>query len=203
MRAAAEAIFLRDGTGGGRNGSDVKSLSADTLRLLVVLLGSLAVLQTARLWWRDAARRFRDRRRSARAVAGEAAAEDLLRGLGYAITDRQAPLQYALQVDGAPHPVSLRADYLVERGGRRYVAEVKTGGQAPSLRTAATRRQLLEYRLAYAVDGVLLVDMEASAVREVVFPLPLASAPSGPRPWPALALAVAVALAGAYLLSRR
>lgn len=73
-------------------------------------------------------------------------------------------------VDGRHRPVELRADYLVRRGSERFVAEVKTGRVAPCLATAATRRQLLEYRLAYAADGVLLVDMAQRRIHEVVFP---------------------------------
>jgi hypothetical protein len=65
---------------------------------------------------------------------------------------------------------------VVAGGGLRYVAEVKTGAFAPRLETAATRRQLLEYRIAFDVDGVLLVDADAERVRLVEFPLP-----SGPR----------------------
>jgi hypothetical protein len=52
----------------------------------------------------------------------------------------------------------------------RLVAEVKSGKIAASLACAATRRQLLEYRLAYDVDGVMLVDMAAGRVHEVRFP---------------------------------
>ena len=37
-------------------------------------------------------------------------------------------------------------------------------------RHAATRRQLMEYAIAYDVDGVLLVDMESEKVRRVAFP---------------------------------
>jgi hypothetical protein len=53
----------------------------------------------------------------------------------------------------------------------RYIAEVKTGRAAVRLDTAATRRQLLEYRVAFDVDGVLLVDAEAGEIRLVEFPL--------------------------------
>jgi hypothetical protein len=49
------------------------------------------------------------------------------------------------------------------------VAEVKSGKLAPRIETAATRRQLLEYRVAFDVDGVLLVDEEAGRVSEIVF----------------------------------
>jgi len=66
--------------------------------------------------------------------------------------------------------MELRADYLVERGGELLVAEVKTGEEAPSLETAATRRQLLEYHVAFAVDGVLLVSPEQGTIQRVAFP---------------------------------
>ena len=66
----------------------------------------------------------------------------------------------------------MRADYLVELRGELLVAEVKTGEEAPQLSSAATRRQLLEYRVAFAVDGVLLVCPERGAIHRVDFPLP-------------------------------
>jgi hypothetical protein len=64
------------------------------------------------------------------------------------------------------------------------VAEVKTGEAAPSLATAATRRQLLEYHVAFAADGVLLVCPERGAIHRIEFPIvfPLTGAsrrPSG------------------------
>jgi len=74
------------------------------------------------------------------------------------------PGQWTVHADGEPMEVSLRADLLVTRNGRRYVAEVKTGRAAPRLDCAATRRQLLEYRIAFGVDGVLLVDAESDRV---------------------------------------
>src|SRR5262245_45038780 len=72
--------------------------------------------------------------------------------------------------------MELRADYLVEQNGQLLVAEVKTGDEAPNLETAATRRQLLEYYVAFAADGVLLVCPERGAIHRIVFPgrLPLA-----------------------------
>jgi hypothetical protein len=129
---------------------------------------ALAVLMAARAFarWRS---RALIRSRWTRAVAGEVEAEDLLSEHGFAILDRQAGLVWEIECDGKAHPVELRADLLVERDGRRYVAEVKTGATAPLLTNAATRRQLLEYCIAYQVDSVLLVDVEAQAVREITF----------------------------------
>jgi hypothetical protein len=76
------------------------------------------------------------------------------------------------------HPLDaeLRADYLVEARGELLVAEVKTGEAAPSLATAATRRQLLEYHVAFAADGVLLVCPERGAIHRIEFPLGTARA---------------------------
>lgn len=111
------------------------------------------------------------RRRSARAIRGEADAERLLIRRGFTILDRQLCLDWAIACDGDEHLVELRADLLVERDGRHYIAEVKTGDSAPLITNAATRRQLLEYCIAYQVDAVLLVDVEADRVSEISFPL--------------------------------
>src|SRR5690349_15073624 len=60
---------------------------------------------------------------------------------------------------------------LGEGKGELLVAEVKTGDEAPSVTTAATRRQLLEYHVAFGADGVLLVCPERKAIHRIVFPL--------------------------------
>jgi hypothetical protein len=115
------------------------------------------------------------RLQSGRALAAEAWAARLLTRAGYRLLGAQVKATYELRLDGRPVPIELRADYVVERAGCRWVAEVKSGQLAPSLETAATRRQLLEYRMAFAVDGVLLVDGETGLVHEVVFPAKLQS----------------------------
>lgn len=116
-------------------------------------------------------RKHRARRRQTAALRGEKDAERLLCSLGYQIVERQALCPIHLLVDGEDLAIEVRADYLVSRKGRHYVAEVKTGDVAPSPRTGSTRRQLLEYSLVYPVDGTLLVDMDAGEVHEVVFPI--------------------------------
>lgn len=95
----------------------------------------------------------------------------MLEELGYSVRGRQIETRYTLLVDGEPTEIPLRADYLVSRNGRQLVAEVKSGNVAPRLDTAATRRQLLEYLVAFQVDGVLLVDGEQGEVHEVTFPM--------------------------------
>jgi hypothetical protein len=162
---------------------DLPGLPHELLVAAAWLAALVALVQTLRLagsrWWR--------RRRLAlsreRGAAGELRAEAMLRDLGFAILGRQVPGGYSLGVDGALIAVDVRADYVVAARGRRYVAEVKTGVFAPRLETAATRRQLLEYRIAFAaldIDGVLLVDADTKSVRLVEFPLP---APPPDRAW--------------------
>ena len=138
------------------------------------LAALLAAFFSLRLVARLIARRidlWRRHRRQRRARRGELDAEGVLRVWGYRLEDSQVFHRWTVHVDGEPVEVELFADHIVTRGGRRFVAEVKTGQAAPSIRTAATRRQLLEYRCAFDVDGVLLVDMEEGTIHEVDFPL--------------------------------
>lgn len=134
---------------------------------LVLLLVVGLLVQT----WRVGAQRSAGRRNAARArrlgVEGEARAEALLAAAGFRVIERQVSAAYALRVDGRPALARVRADFLVERRGRRFVADAKRGPEASSATKPATRRQLLEYRHAYAVDGVLLVDAERGAVHEI------------------------------------
>jgi hypothetical protein len=87
---------------------------------------------------------------------------------------------------------------LVRRGGGRYVVEVKSGAVAPRVQTPGTRRQLLEYQLAFDVDGILLFDADRRELHEVSFPSP-PRALRGTWAGPALALVVAAVIALAYL----
>ena len=134
----------------------------------VLMLLLMVLVAFARKWWRSFRARFRGRRAHRR----ESDAETLLRKQGYAIEGTQVQRTWLVSCDGEDTPIELRADYLVTRGMRRFVADVKTGSRATKLTTAATRRQLLEYRIAYDVSGVLLVDMDEERIREVNFQLP-------------------------------
>lgn len=137
--------------------------------IVVAVAAAVIALWLASRWrrWRGSRRA---KARAARAGAGEEAAARLLADAGFSIIERQARVVWAPLVDGEPLHMELRADYLVEADGELLVAEVKTGEEAPSLETAATRRQLLEYHVAFAADGVLLVCPERGTIQRVVFP---------------------------------
>jgi hypothetical protein len=144
----------------------VKPQILDVLLALVAALIALVLSRRIREWRGS----WRARRRAARAGAGEDVAVDLLEAAGFVVVERQARVVWAPLVDGEPQHLELRADYLVESGDELLVAEVKTGDEAPEVTTAATRRQLLEYHVAFGVDGVLLVSPERGTIQRIVFP---------------------------------
>jgi hypothetical protein len=138
--------------------------------ILVVLAALMLAFALVGWWWDRGGASRASRTRNAVAQAGEADAIELLDELGFEVLDRQATSEWSVWIDGEEVELRSRADLLVGRRGLRYVAEVKTGAVAPDPAHPATRRQLLEYWLAFPVDGVLLVDMADRRVREVRFP---------------------------------
>lgn len=132
--------------------------------ILVALVGVWIGLRLARR-----IRAWRSRRRTRRGIAGESRALRLLTRRGYAIVESQPPTTGALLVDGERLEFEVRADAIVERKRRRYVAEIKTG-RAASVRSRHTRRQLLEYAVLYDADGVLLVDATRGVIHAIEFP---------------------------------
>jgi hypothetical protein len=165
-------------------------LQAAALALLV-----LSLLQSARLFVAKRLPRWRIARHRKTGARGEARARKLLEAEGYAIEAEQVTRRYELRVDGLPHPVPLRADYLVRRDGRAFIAEVKSGAESARIGNAATRRQLIEYRLAFDVDGILLVDAYAGRIVEVELP----RVRSAPQTRSTLFVWVLFALAGAVV----
>ena len=133
-----------------------------------------------------ASRRETDRQtaaqaRSLRASEGEQGAVALLQRAGYAVLEHQVLGSWTVRADGEPVTFGLRADYLVAKDGRRYIAEVKTGRIAPRLSHGPTRRQLLEYTAAFDVDGVILVDADGETLTHVDLDRAAVGRPDGSR----------------------
>jgi len=168
------------GVSDSSDGGNIVRSREDTCRVkwaLAVAIGALVALVVTR-WIRSARGSWQARRRASRAIAGEDAAARLLVAAGFRIVGRQVRAWWAPTLDGEPCETELRVDYLVEADGELLVAEVKTGDEAPRLTTAATRRQLLEYHLAFEADGVLLVRPEHGTIHRVEFPI---TVPAGAR----------------------
>lgn len=170
-----------------------------TLVLVASLVALLAGMQLSNKL-RAVRARFVGRAHNRRGGKGELAAEKLFQRHGYRLVARQIQGGYQVQLGGQLVQVSLRADFLVERAGRTFVAEVKTGRNAPRFEHAETRRQLLEYQLGFGVQWVLLVDVENEALREVRFPIADRAAETTGTRW---LLALLVSLVGLCWLAIR
>ncbi len=181
------------------------AVSREVLFVVALLAIAFAVAQAVGGAWARRARRSRILARVARAGEGEALAAAQLEALGFEVFGAQVSTEYPVSVDGEVTLAQVRADYVVRKDGATYVVEVKTGAVAPRIGTTATRRQLLEYRVAFDVDGVLLLDAEAGRLHSVMFPrlFPAraeAEAPQASFGWSfAAALVAAAALAVAVL----
>ncbi len=173
------------------------SQSMDSARwALALLIGALLALALRSGWMRFMGSRVA-KRRAHRAQKGETAAERILTAAGYRILDRQPSRKGLLIVNAEPESFLVRADFLVEKDGHQYVADAKTGDEAPLISTRATRRQLLEYSAVYGVNRALLVDSERKRIHTITVDLPRPKAvesPFKPLGWRGYALAF---LAGA------
>ena len=122
------------------------------------------------MWWRATHRQGRENALRGRiARDAETRAELLLEKLGYSIIDRQVQGSFSFFIDDERIETKCRADLLVAHAGQRYLAEVKSGSTGTDPTHPSTRRQRLEYYMAFDVDGILLVDMHREWVREVAF----------------------------------
>jgi len=135
--------------------------------LIGMAIGWLSLYFLGKMWTR-----FWLRRRMGEARIAEEEAEKLLEAKGFKIIDSQRQAKVITYVDGKPHMGFVQADFIVEKGGKTYVAEVKTGSYAPDPTEPATRRQLFEYDFVYKPDGILLVDMVEKRIHLIEFGLP-------------------------------
>lgn len=99
---------------------------------------------------------------------GELAAKQLLRRHGYRIIDEQAQRPVVFYIDGERKEQMVSCDFIVRKGWRRYVVEVKSG-KGSKATMASVRRQLFEYHAIYGWSGLLLVDMNDSLIHEIHF----------------------------------
>lgn len=148
----------------------------DARTLLWLALGVLLGVFILRSW-----RRWRERRArqavARRAQKGESEAEKLLAQRGYTVLEAQVRRPVSMTVDGERTESFIKADFLVRRAGRVYLAEVKTGKQA-NVHLPNVRRQLFEYQNIFQTDGILFIDMNKYDIIEVAFDDAAGAAPS-------------------------
>ena len=128
-----------------------------------MLTGSLLYRIVSTAW-----RRWRIARRFKRGLIAEKHAAKYLRRHGYKILAAQLQETITVYVNSEAQESKVRADFLVRKGWKTYIVEVKSGQQG-TVRQAATRRQLLEYKLVYEPDGIILLDMEHHNLQKIDF----------------------------------
>jgi len=136
------------------------------LFLLLALLGGV-FFGVLLLRWR---RSRLQRRALRRAKITEEEAVSLLEEAGFRVVARQPLRRVNIMVDGKIMGFEIRPDFLLKRGNRLYVGEVKSGKETNFLFRPSIRRQLLEYFVAYRPYGVVLVDGERKVMHQVFFP---------------------------------
>lgn len=118
---------------------------------------------------------------------------------GYRVLGSQVEATYVLRAGDETKEITVRADMMLERRGRRFVAEVKSGKKAPDPSSRATRRQLFEYAHVFEADGLLLFDMTARRIREVRFEG--LRGVRAPLVWPWVLFGISVGVAIAVVVS--
>jgi Holliday junction resolvase-like predicted endonuclease len=116
-------------------------------------------------------KKLKSRRRLKRGIQKEKEAYKVLKKLGYKIIGNNIKYSYPLQVNEDSINVNLEIDYLVEKKGKSYIIEVKSGESASKITNSSTRRQILEYSQFIKNDGIFLLDMEQEILQEIIFPI--------------------------------
>lgn len=93
----------------------------------------------------------------------------LLRRYGFEVLETEVTAPGLVQIDGRLEEYVVRADALVRRKRRTYVAEFKGGPSSGTIQNRATRRQLLEYSCVFGTDGILLVNADQDRIHYVRF----------------------------------
>ena len=109
------------------------------------------------------------KKRFSKSRQAEKEAEKILRKNGYAVIDAQKSKPLLLTIGDKIHRYLVRIDYLARKKGKIYVVEVKSGEKIPYITNRETRRQMLEYYLAYQPSGILLLNMKNKSISEVKF----------------------------------
>ncbi len=110
--------------------------------------------------------------RSRSSKRAEKNAEKWLKRNGFQIIGKQQSRPLIIKTGNTSHRYLIRTDFLVKKGGNKFVVEVKSGRKNSKITNRETRRQLLEYFLAYQTYGIILFDMDSKNFSEVKFLLP-------------------------------
>jgi membrane protein implicated in regulation of membrane protease activity len=114
------------------------------------------------------------RRRSGR-IAGQKSAKSnpraraILEEAGYEILKIKPTLTVRMEVDDQPYPFVLKSDFIVSRGGRRYIVQLQQENKQLRLQSKLGRNTLLRDVLAFRADGILVINLRKETLSQVRF----------------------------------
>ena len=111
----------------------------------------------------------KQKRRFARGLLLENKAWGFLQDRGYSIVGEQEICYHRYTVNNRNFESKIILDYVVQKKGKKYIVEVKSGKSAISIQDKNSRRQLLEYDFVIENDGIFLLDMENRVMNLVKF----------------------------------
>ncbi len=92
----------------------------------------------------------------------------LLKKNGYKIESFQTTAKGKLSQDDETINFFIRADLIVSKDKKKFIAEVKAG-KAASIEEINTRRQLLEYSKVFNNKNLILIDTEKNKIKKIEF----------------------------------
>ena len=92
----------------------------------------------------------------------------LLKKNGYEIQNYQPIAKGNVLQDDEKVYFDIRADLIVSKDKKLYIAEVKSGASA-SIKEINTRRQLLEYSKVFENNNLILIDTEKNKIKKIEF----------------------------------
>ena len=108
---------------------------------------------------------FLNKRRGKKA---EKKAIRLLKKNGYKVQNYQPIAKGHVLQDSEKVYFDIRADLIVSKDKKLYIAEVKSGAAA-SIKEINTRRQLLEYSKVFENNNLILIDTEKNKIKKIEF----------------------------------
>ena len=92
----------------------------------------------------------------------------LLKKNGYKIESFQTTAKGKLLQDDETLTFLIRADLIVSKNKKKFIAEVKSG-KAASIEEINTRRQLLEYAKVFNTKDLILIDTKKNKIKKIEF----------------------------------
>lgn len=127
----------------------------------------LGVIGLSVLIWRLQGRRSR--------IAGRKPGQSNTRAIlileeaGYNVQKVKPAVVVRMTIDEKLHTFELKGDYLVSRGGRRYLVRIRRDGKPLRLQSKMWRNSLLRDVQAFGTAGIIMLDTEKETLHEVSF----------------------------------